>query len=853
MKRAALLPLLLVIGLQAPAQPGPGISESLAANRRARIRALRYELSFLIPAEPRAPIEGREVLRFTLKQAKHPLVLDFAPGAASVASIVSPRGPVAWRAAEGHLILPTSALRVGENRFEIAFRAGDAPLNRNPDFLYTLFVPARAHQAFPCFDQPDLKGRYRLTLELPATWQAVANGAETSRELLGDRMTVRFAETQPLPTYLFAFAVGAFQVETAERNGRTLRMFHRERDAAKLARNREAIFDLHASALAWMERYTDIPYPFGKFDFVLIPAFQFGGMEHPGAILYKEASLMLDESATAHDRLARAELISHETAHMWFGDLVTMRWFNDVWMKEVFAQFMASRIVSPSFPEVTHELRFLLDTTPGAYRVDRTAGANPIRQHLENLSGAGSLYGPIIYNKAPIVMRNLELLLGKAGLRDGLRTYLRRHAFGNAAWPDLIGLLARGGHRDLRTWSRVWVEQEGRPTVKTLLELRDGKIHRLAFSQEDPRGRGLLWNQPLRVILGGPAGERCLEVKLDRAVVEVPEAMGLPAPEYVLPNGGGLGYGQFELDPRSLSALCARLPEAPLSRGGALLTLWDAVLTGALRPQALAECFLGVLPRETDELNTQFMLDHLQRLVWDFLSPEARLALAPRVEGTLRAALEASPTPSRKSACFKTFRSLALTREGTDWLEALWRRTRTVPGLTFAERDDMVLAQELALREVPGWKGILSEQLARIQNPDRKAEFTFLLPSLDADPAPRRTFFESLKELPNRSHESWVLQGLRNLNHPLRAASALDQVRPGLEMLREIQRTGDIFFPQGWVAALLNGHTSAAAGEVKAFLAGLGPEYPMRLRMDVEVEADRLWRIQRVRREEGKP
>ena len=170
-------------------------------------------------------------------------------------------------------------------------------------------------------------------------------------------------------------------------------MFHRETDERKVARNRDAIFDLHARALAWLEEYTGIPYPWGKFDFVLIPSFQFGGMEHPGAIFYNASTLLLDESATQNQLLGRANTISHETSHMWFGDLVTMRWFNDVWMKEVMANFLAAKIVNPSFPEINHDLRFLLSHYPSAYGIDRTAGANPIRQNLANLDEAGTLYG----------------------------------------------------------------------------------------------------------------------------------------------------------------------------------------------------------------------------------------------------------------------------------------------------------------------------------------------------------------------------------------------------------------------------------------------------------------------------
>ncbi|MGE3178802.1 MAG: M1 family metallopeptidase, partial [Vicinamibacterales bacterium] len=382
--------------MQVP-DPEPGIALTLATERAADIRDVRYELAFDIPATATDPIAATATIRFFVAEPGRPIVLDFAPGAEAVSSLKVGGEAVPPRGAHNHLVLPADSIDAGDNAVEIAFRAGDAALNRNPDFLYTLFVPARAHLTFPCFDQPDLKARYRLTLTVPDGWAAVANGAEEARESTGGRVRIRYAETEPIPTYLFAFAAGRFQVETATRGGRPFRMYHRETDAAKVARNRDAIFDLHASALSWLEDYTGIPYPFGKFDFVLIPSFQFSGMEHPGAILYNATTLLLDESATENQMLNRASTISHETAHMWFGDLVTMRWFDDVWMKEVFANFMAAKIVNPSFPGIDHDLRFLLAHYPQAYSVDRTEGTHPIRQPLDNLSNAGSQYGPIIY------------------------------------------------------------------------------------------------------------------------------------------------------------------------------------------------------------------------------------------------------------------------------------------------------------------------------------------------------------------------------------------------------------------------------------------------------------------------
>ena len=319
-------------------------------------------------------------------------------------------------------------------------------------------------------------------------------------------------------------------------------MLHRETDTAKVERNRDAIFDLHAGALEWLERYTAIPYPFGKFDIVLIPSFQFSGMEHAGAILYNASALLLDESATQNQRLERASVIAHETSHMWFGDLVTMRWFNDVWMKEVFANFMAAKIVNPSFPQLNHELRFLLTHYPSAYQVDRTDGTNPIRQPLANLDEAGQLYGPIIYQKAPVVMRQLETLMGEEALRDGLREYLKRHAFGNATWLDLVRVLDARTPKNLAAWSRAWVEERGRPRLH--LQRATGRTRHACRADRDHVGSAGPRLDVAAASTGGawlPGTVRELAADVTGRSTVVAGARGLERPLYVLPNGAGLG------------------------------------------------------------------------------------------------------------------------------------------------------------------------------------------------------------------------------------------------------------------------------------------------------------------------
>jgi aminopeptidase N len=819
----------------------PGVSFALAEDRARRITDLRYDLRFSIPASPSEPVTGEATISFELADATRPLVLDFLPGTGGVT-----RATLPLEAAPEHLVIAPEHLRAGHNRVTIAFAAPDAALNRNDEFMYTLFVPARARMAFPCFDQPDLKARYTLALDVPVAWEAVANGAETERVDDGPRRRLRFAPTEPIPTYLFAFAAGEFRIERAEHGGREFRMLHRETDAAKVARNREAIFDLHAASLAWLEQYTAIPYPFPKFDFVLIPSFQFGGMEHPGAIFYNAPALLLDESATRNQELGRASVIAHETAHMWFGDLVTMRWFDDVWMKEVFANFMAAKIVNPSFPDINHELRFLFSHYPAAYDVDRTAGTNAIRQRLDNLNEAGSLYGAIIYQKAPIVMRQLEMILGEASLRDGLRDYLRNHAFANASWPDLIALLDARTPLDLAAWSRAWVEEAGRPDIDVELDVKDGRIETLALVQRDPVAtRDLAWNQRLEIVVGHGDATTTHAVRLDARRVDVAEARGLPAPDFVLPTGGGIGYGGFRLPAATRTHLLGHLAELadPLTRGSATVTLWEEMLEGRVPARGLFETLLRAVAVEPDELNVQRMLGYLQQAYWRFLPPDERGGVAAPLERVLRAGLDRAGSSSLKAAWFGTLRDTAVSPGTTAWLTRVWAGEEKVEGLVLAEPDFISLALELAVRGPADWNNLLEQQAGRIQNPDRKARFAFVRPALSPRRADRDLFFASLADVNNRRREPWVLEALSYLHHPLRAAESERYLAESLALLPELQRTGDIFFPKRWLDATLSGHSSArAAGIVRTHLAALPDGYPDRLRRIILSSSDPLMR-----------
>jgi aminopeptidase N len=279
-----------------------------------------------------------------------------------------------------------------------------------------------------------------------------------------------------------------------------------------------------------------------------------------------------------------------------------------------------------------------------------------------------------------------------------------------------------------------------------------------------------------------------------------------------------------------------------LTRGSAWVTLWDNMLDGRLGADEFVASAMRALPRETDEQNVQRVLAYLVHAFWKFLPPGVRQARQAALESLLRTGLAAGRTESEKAAWFHAYRDTVLSRDGLEWLERVWRRETSIPGLSFAETDEIDMALELAVREVPGWAEILTTQLARTANPDRKARFAFVMPALSAHEKIREQAFERYRDPVNRRREPWVLDSLQYLNHPLRQSHARKFIGSALSMLREIQRTGDIFFPTRWMASTLWGHQSEEAARiVRDFLAN-ERDYPERLRWTILSTSDELLR-----------
>ncbi|MGC9472155.1 MAG: M1 family aminopeptidase [Bacteroidales bacterium] len=818
----------------------PGISRELASLRKQTIDSLEYQVFFSIPESIDDSIPGRVTLRFLLSNRSLPLVIDFRQPAGSVHEITANKKTCPVRSEKGHLLIENRYLKRGRNEISVSFLAGESSLNRNREFLYTLFVPDRASTCFPCMDQPDLKATFSCSLEIPAHWEAVANAPEDRIMTQGNRKRIDFRPTPPLPTYLFAFAAGVFEVEKQETSWGTMRFFHRETNQKKVLRNRDEVFRLHENALAWMEEYTGIPYPFDKFDFVLIPSFQYGGMEHPGSIFYSDTRILLNEAPDLQEQLGRANLIAHETSHIWFGDLVTMEWFNDVWLKEVFAGFMADKIVNPSFPEIDHDLLFLLNHYPPSYETDRTAGTHPVAQPLDNLCNAGTLYGNIIYHKAPIAMRMLEQIMGEQALRAGLQQYLNAFAFGNAPWKDLIGILDKLTAEDLQTWEKIWIEEAGMPHYHASLV---GNNRSILLSAKDPAGRNRNWPQTLHLLAAWEDRDTCLPVKTagDEIILELPP--GSHPLRYILPNSHGMGYGYFRIDSLSRQAFLEGLQNlTPLQRGVCWINLWENLMHGRVEPGELLDLMLHELQTESNRQVIRRILSYAHALFRQFLDPADREKWAPPLESLLREKTLAASTPDMARTWFMALSDMTVSEETTRWLARIWEGKEQAGHLLLSETDRTELAYELMLRLPEKYEEIRMRQRASITHPDRLEQFDFVVQALSPDPAVRDSCFASFARAVNREHEPWVLQSLSWLHHPFHHPRSEQYILPALEQLEDIQVTGDIFFPGRWLDATLGTYNSQTAAETVTRFLESRPDYPENLRMKILQSSDKLFR-----------
>jgi len=840
-----------------------GISLELARERAATIADVRYDL--WLDLTQRDSAAGTVRITFTRPRAGADLVADFR--GQSLTELRANGDAVRdfeWK--NGHVRIPGHHLRAGENRLEAKFATRIAPAGASiirfddrsdgSTYLYTLLVPSDANLLFPCFDQPDLKARFRWRLSAPAGWKVLANARPEAADTAPGGVTWSFAETEPISTYLAAFAAGPWATwETTAPGGRPITLYARasrraEVDADTLTRsNREAA--------AWLERWFGVPFPFSKLDALLAPAFPFGGMEHVGEIFYNENTFIFREPPTLTQKLGRDATIFHEVAHQWFGDLVTMRWFDDLWLKEGFATYMAARMQEDLRPGSEAWKTFYLRNKPLAYGVDITSGTTPVWQELANLDLAKSNYGPIVYNKAPSVIKQLSFLVGDSAFRAGLHRFLTTHQYGNATWRDLLAAIQQTSGVPLQRFGEQYILRAGMPRVDTRLETSGGLVRSLVLTQRiarplegDPGG---WWPMRVNVRLGyhdRPAVVLPASFVGDSIVVQ--GAAGLPVPDYVWPNEGDYGYGLFFPDERSAAWIADHVGEVPEGLLRAMMwgSLWDLVRDTRLPPARFAEIALRELPREKDEQIASLVLDRGATALTRYASAADAERLYPAWERMLAArAQDAALGYGMRKESLDMLIATARTGEARGILREYLAGTRQFDGAAVKQPTRWSIVQRLLALGEPGARALYDAEVRRDSTPEagRRA---FVAAVAAPDSVVKGAYFRRYLDDPSLNEE-WVTASLGAFNDADQARLTLPFLRPSLERLEWIRDNRRIFFLGSWINAFIRAQgTPEALATVDRLLAD-HPELPIDIRRKVLQARDELERTVAIRRAAG--
>ena len=479
----------------------------------------------------------------------------------------------------------------------------------------TQFESTDARRAFPCFDEPALKASFATTLVVADGLLAVSNTAETGREPLEDgRVRVTFATTMPMSTYLVAFVVGPLEVtDPVDCGGVPVRVVHRP------GRGDQTGFalDVAAHALEWFSAYYGLPYPSDKLDLVAIPDFAFGAMENLGCVTFREVLLLVDETAASQPELQRvADVINHELAHMWFGDLVTMAWWEGIWLNEAFATFMETACSDAYRPDWQVWSTFCRSRA-SALSTDALGTTRAVEYPVHSPAEAEDMFDVITYEKGAALVRMLEQYLGAETFRAGVRLYLRRHAYGNTVTEDLWNALAEASGQPVGQIMGGWIYQGGYPAVSAVAGEHGLELSQRHFTLDPHRAQQRSWAVPLRLRLSQPGGNlHELRLLLDQPRRTLTVAAG----QAVTLNSGASGFYRDDPDAETLATVAGTGPgdRTADERHGLVDDAWAATVSGRLDAAAFVDLVLGGFTSERDLTVWQAIagsLAHLRRLL----------------------------------------------------------------------------------------------------------------------------------------------------------------------------------------------------------------------------------------------
>ncbi|WP_067199282.1 aminopeptidase N [Microbacterium sp. XT11] len=561
-------------------------------------------------------------------------------------------------------------------------------------YLYTQFEVPDSRRVFAVFEQPDLKATFQFTVTAPSAWKVVSN-SPTPEPILHDDKSVAtwgFEPTPRISSYITALIAGPYEAtfsELTSASGRVIPLGVYGRKSLWQHLDADYIFDKTREGFAYFESKFGVPYPFAKYDQLFVPEFNAGAMENAGAVTFTE-TYVFRSKVTDAVKERRVVTILHELAHMWFGDLVTMKWWNDLWLNESFAEW-ASTIATAEATEWTEAwTTFNAMEKTWAYRQDQLPSTHPIVAEINDLEDVQVNFDGITYAKGGSVLKQLAAWVGIEQFFAGVSQYFQKHSWGNTELSDLLTELEATSGRDLSSWSKKWLETAGVNTLEPVIaEDSDGTISRFAVTQTAPADYPTI--RPHRLGIGfytlhegALVRTHYAEIDVDGDRTEVPELQGLKRPDLVLLNDNDLAYAKIRLDEKSLATAIAHLADIhdPLARSLVWGAAWDQTRDAESSASDYIDLVLGNIGRETESTTVRTTLAQLRTAATLYVAPEARQAARQKVADGLWALAEAAEPGSDSQLQFVTaFANALVTPEHAGIVGRLRSGEDTLPGL----------------------------------------------------------------------------------------------------------------------------------------------------------------------------
>lgn len=564
-------------------------------------------------------------------------------------------------------------------------------------YLYTQFETADARRMYACFEQPDLKATFQLSVQAPSHWQVISNSATPEPKPVGDqRSEWHFAPTPVMSTYITALVAGPYHVERDTYSGAggvyPLGVFCRQSLADFL--DAEEIFEITKQGFAFFEDIFQLAYPFGKYDQLFVPEFNAGAMENAGCVTFRD-DYVFRSRVTESAREQRANTILHEMAHMWFGDLVTMKWWDDLWLNESFAEWAATfaSVRATRFTNAWNSFAGLRKAW--AYRQDQLPSTHPIAADMYDLDAVRVNFDGITYAKGASALKQLVAWVGETEFLSGLRNYFQEFAWQNTELSDLLGHLTATSGRDLSEWSAQWLQTSGVNLLRPVIEVADdGTFTSVTIVQEPPQiPPGLpqiLRNHRIGIGLyslveNGLEKTAELEVDIEGASTPVPQLTGVKQPDLLLLNDGDLTFAKIRLDEKSLSTVSNHIAQLEDALARTLIwgAAWDMTRDAEISVSRFVELVTSGITKEPDIAVVQTLVRQTELAIEQFAAPEHRIGYRTKLADLMwQGAEHADAGSDHQLAFLRAFVALAVTDQQLDYVSELLDGDRRLPGMT---------------------------------------------------------------------------------------------------------------------------------------------------------------------------